>query len=79
MFRAVASRVAKPRKLKKPTTSVTVVRIIEDDCAGSCPNVFRMIGITAPEKPAITTDIIIEMPITAASPDEEDQKYTITR
>ena len=24
-----------PRKLKKPVTSVTVVRMIEDDCAGS--------------------------------------------
>ena len=30
----LARRVAIPRKLKNPTTSVTVVRMIDDDCAG---------------------------------------------
>ena len=27
-----------PRKLRKPVTPVTVVRMIEDDCAGACPS-----------------------------------------
>jgi hypothetical protein len=31
----VERSVAIPKKLKKPTTSVTVVNMIDDDCAGS--------------------------------------------
>lgn len=48
------SAVAIPRKLKKPATSVTVVRMIDDDCA----------------RPAATIDITTETPITSASPVE---------
>ena len=43
---------AKPRKDAKPTISVTVVRKIDDDCAGSRPNFLRMSGMSAPDKAA---------------------------
>ena len=34
-YKREASSVAMPRKLKKPITSVIVVKMIDDDCAGS--------------------------------------------
>lgn len=40
--------VAIPRKLKKPTMSVTVVMMIDDDCAGSRPTDVRTIGMHSP-------------------------------
>ena len=43
-----------PRKLKKPVTLVTVVRMIEDDCAGSCPSTVSTIGIAAPAMNAVS-------------------------
>ena len=63
-----ASNFANPRKLKKPTTSVTVVKIIEEDCAGSWPTVLSKIGISAPDNPAITMEKIMAIPITPDNP-----------
>ena len=65
-----------PRKLKKPTTSVTVVRMIDDDWAGSCRSAVRTIGIAAPARPAATIDRTIERPITRVSPGERLHKKT---
>lgn len=65
---------ANPKKLKKPTISVTVVNMIEDDVAGSCPIAFKPIGIIAPAKPAIIIDMTIEMAITIPIPIEDVQK-----
>lgn len=62
--------VASPRKLKNPTTSVTVVRMIEEDCAGSWFSDLRIMGMTAPEKPAMHIDVTIEIPITIVRPAE---------
>ena len=67
-------RVASPKKLMNPTMSVTVVRIIEEDWAGSCPIAVNIIGITAPENPAIIMEQTIAVPITAANPIESAQK-----
>src|SRR4051794_36114987 len=39
---------ARPSSEKKPTTSVTVVAKIVDDCAGSNPSDFMMNGMPAP-------------------------------
>jgi hypothetical protein len=75
--RAEASAVANPKKLRKPTMSVTVVNIMDDDEAGSCPKDCKIIGMSAPEKPAMAMDNIMEIPITTASPNEEAQKKTI--
>ena len=57
-----------PRKLKTPTMSVTVVRMIEDDWAGSWRIAESSIGIAAPASPAIVIEIIIESRITSARP-----------
>ena len=43
------SKVAIPRKLKKPTTSVTVVRMTEPDTAGSIFIFLSRKGTMAPE------------------------------
>ncbi len=48
--------VAKPKKLRNPTTSVTVVRMIDEAWAGSWPNFSSRIGIEAPASPAIAMD-----------------------
>src|SRR5690606_40752457 len=48
------SRVAMPRKAKKPVMSGTVVRMMDDAWAGSCPRRTRAMGTTAPAKPAAT-------------------------
>ena len=55
-----------PRKLKNPATSVTVVRKMLEDWAGSWPTLVRMIGIAAPAILAITIDRIIATQITIA-------------
>lgn len=68
------SKVAKPKKLRKPQISVTVVKIMEEEVAGSCPMALSAIGITAPAKPAMIIDNIIEIPITMAIPEEDAQK-----
>lgn len=67
---------AMPRKLKKPATSVTVVNMMEEDCAGSWPSLFNKRGIAAPAIPAIAMDSIIAMPITAVSPNDLLQTKT---
>ncbi|MBF8270512.1 MAG: hypothetical protein HW386_2221, partial [Gammaproteobacteria bacterium] len=54
------NRVAMPRKLKKPMTSVTVVRKIEEEVAGSCPSLVSSTGIMAPDMEAIIIDRIME-------------------
>ena len=53
------STVAIPRNEKKPTMSVTVVRMIDEDCAGSWPSRLSVIGTSAPTKPAATIEMII--------------------
>jgi hypothetical protein len=61
------SRVAIPRKLKKPTKSVTVVRMIDEDWAGSYRRAVNSIGITAPENPAGVIEITIDTPMRSSS------------
>ena len=46
--------VARPRKARKPITSVTVVRNTVEDTAGSTPNFCRPIGIRVPASDAAT-------------------------
>ena len=74
MPKADESAEAKPKKLRNPQMSVTVVRMIEEDVAGSCPIAFKPIGIIAPANPAISIEMTIEMAITMAIPKEEVQK-----
>ena len=69
-------RVAKPKKLKNPTTSVTVVKTIEEDWAGSCFMACNAIGIIAPDNPAITIEIIIDNPIMSVRPGDRLQSAT---
>ena len=64
------NNVAIPRKLKNPAISVIVVKKIEDDCAGSCPDTVSMMGITAPDTPAMIIDSIMDMKMTIVSPKE---------
>jgi len=59
---------AKPRNEAKPTQSVTVVRKIDEDCAGSRLRAFNMRGIVAPERPAATIFTIMDKKITKARP-----------
>lgn len=70
------NRVAIPRKLKKPVTSVTVVRRIDEDWAGSWPIAVRKSGIAAPNIPAIAMERIMDTPITPASPTDPLQTQT---
>ena len=56
--------VARPKKLKKPTISVTVVKITVLPMAGSISIFFKNRGMVAPKKPAITRLISIERAIT---------------
>ena len=60
----------------KPAMSVTVVRIIEEDKAGSCPNFLSMMGTKAPETAAIVIDEIMASAIMSAKPTLLLQKYT---
>src|SRR5690606_35260435 len=62
------SSVAIPRKLAKPTMSVTVVRMIDEDCAGSCPIIVSIVGTSTPQIPAAILERTMEAPITSASP-----------
>ena len=68
--------VARPKKLKKPATSVTVVKMIDDDCAGSCLRDLRMMGIIAPENPAMSMEITMETPMTMVKPHDPLQINT---
>src|SRR5262245_48966765 len=62
------SSVAIPRNDMNPATSVTVVKMIDDDCAGSWPSRVSAIGISEPAMLAITIDATIEITITSARP-----------
>ena len=42
------SSVVVPRKDRNPAISVTMVNMIDDDKAGSCPKRFSIIGTRAP-------------------------------
>jgi hypothetical protein len=55
---------AKRRNAKKPIISVTVVKIILDDWAGSAPSFFITMGMAAPAKPAAIRFTIIPKPTT---------------
>ena len=59
-----------PRKLKKPVTSVIVVRTMEEDWAGSCPITVSMIGIAAPATPAMIIESTIDAAMIRARPQE---------
>src|SRR5689334_5747587 len=62
------SNVARPRKLKKPLTSVTVVRMMDEAVAGSRLSAVSTIGTEQPATAAITIEQIMELPITRESP-----------
>lgn len=62
------SNVAIPRKDMNPATSVTVVRIIDEDCVGFWPIRVSVMGINAPAISAATVDITIDTRITRESP-----------
>ena len=67
---------ASPRKLANPMTSVTVVKKIDEDCAGSCPSAVSRSGIAAPATAAIVIERVIAMATTSASPGDPLQKST---
>src|SRR5439155_6021603 len=73
---ADAKMVARPRKVRNPVTSVTVVRTIDDDCAGSWRSPLRISGTAAPAMPASVIAISIARPITTASPSDRLQRTT---
>jgi hypothetical protein len=56
--RLLASIVAIRELLKNSTTSITVVRMMEEDC-GSRPKAVRIIGMIAPYGPAAIIEMII--------------------
>ena len=64
------SKVASPKKLKNPTTSVTVVNTIEEDWAGSCLSAFKAMGMIAPDNPAMTIEIIMDRPMMKTNPND---------
>lgn len=68
MFSVPLNIFANPRKLINPAISVTVVKTIDEDWAGSKPKDFNITGMTAPEKAAMTMDKTIAMPMTIESP-----------
>jgi hypothetical protein len=72
-YSVLDSSVASPRKLKNPTLSVTVVRMIDDDWAGSCRTATSASGTAAPARSAHVIDTTIDVPITAASPVDRPQ------
>jgi hypothetical protein len=53
-----------------------VVRIMDDDCAGSCRAATRPIGTAAPARPAHTIEITTDSAMTAESPIDRRQMYT---
>ena len=74
-------RVAIPKKVKKPTTSVTVVKITEPDSAASWLNFCSTIGTTTPAIAATAMLIKIAQPITmpmVASPNHQPATKPIT-
>ena len=66
--------VARPKKLKKPTTSVTVVSITVLPIAGSTLNFLSIRGTMEPKKPAIKRFMTIESAITTPSIQSPNQK-----
>src|SRR5690606_22521689 len=58
---------ANPRNAKKPTTSVTVVKMIAEHCAGSSPTLLSSSGMDAPAMPAQIMFTIIPSAITTPS------------
>jgi hypothetical protein len=59
---------ARPKKAAKPTTSVAVVRKMDEDWAGSRLRALRIIGIAAPDRPAATMFTTMARPITRERP-----------
>ena len=49
----IITKLAVPKKAKKPTTSVTVVKITEPASAGSNLNLSNVIGISTPNRAAV--------------------------
>ena len=68
MFSYKRKLAARPRKTKKPITSVAVVRKTVDARAGSAPILLKIIGMEAPKTPAAIKFIIIANPITIPNP-----------
>mmetsp|Transcript_23757 Transcript_23757/g.42640 ORF Transcript_23757/g.42640 Transcript_23757/m.42640 type:complete len:259 (-) Transcript_23757:789-1565(-) len=64
---------ARPRKAKKPTTSVTVVTNAPDANAGSMPTRSRITGMTVPASPATTIFTTMAAAITYPSAGEPNQ------
>ena len=52
---------------------------MDEDCAGSCPNLESTIGMLAPTIPAIPIEIAIDSAITRISPEEPLHKYDLQR
>src|SRR5690606_20257265 len=63
-------------KGKKPVMSVTVVRMMDDAWAGSCPRRTRAMGTTAPAKPAATMASTMAEQMISTRPTEPLQRYT---
>lgn len=59
--------VARPKKEKKPTTSVTVVSITVLPIAGSTPILLSNSGTIEPKNPALNKLMIMESAITTPS------------
>lgn len=59
-----STKAARPRKAKKPTTSVTVVTNAPEASAGSTPNRSSKIGMPVPASPATTRLITIAVAMT---------------
>ena len=70
------NNVASPRNVKNPTTSVTVVRMIDEAVAGSRFSLTKTTGIVAPAAEAATIEKIITMNMTSARPAFRLQTYT---
>ena len=66
--------VASPKKLKKPTISVTVVNTTVLPIAGSTFSLLSARGTTDPKRPAAKRLMIIESPITTPSIAVSNQK-----
>ncbi len=62
-----------PRNEKKPVTSVTVVRMMDEAVAGSWPRRRSTIGTSAPARPAITIDTSIAMTMISTRPKDRLQ------
>ena len=78
MFSYKRKLAARPRKTKKPITSVAVVRKTVDAKAGSAPILLKIIGIEAPKTPAAMRFIIMAKPMTTPSPVLWNQRAVVT-